>query len=91
MKYAFLGKVYENLMVDLRPTNDKLIDRACRILGELARLDPEPARALLEQSGMDLKVALVMALGELGREDARQRLEAVGGHVAEAIRLAKQS
>ena len=86
-----IGKVYENLMVDLRPTNNKLVDRACRILGEVAGLEPEPARALLEASGKDLKVALVMALGQLSREEARERLGAVGGHVAEAIRLTHRS
>lgn len=85
-----IGKVYENLMVDLRPTNNKLVDRACRILGEVAGLAPEPAKALLEKSGMDMKVALVMALGGLSREEATERLAATGGHVAEAIRKARQ-
>ena len=86
-----LGKVYENLMVDLRPTNRKLIDRACRILGELAGLERAAARELLEASGMDLKVALVMALGGIGRETAGERLDEAGGHVAEAIRRIKET
>jgi N-acetylmuramic acid 6-phosphate etherase len=82
-----IGKVYENLMVDLRPSNNKLVDRACRILSELARLEPAPARELLGEAGMDLKIALVMALGRLSREEAGQRLDVVGGHVSEAIRI----
>jgi N-acetylmuramic acid 6-phosphate etherase len=85
-----IGKVYENLMVDLRPTNTKLVDRACRILCELTGLDHEGALELLEASGHDTKVALVMALAGVDPDDARARLEAVGGHVAQAIRLAKE-
>ena len=84
-----IGKVYENLMVDLRPSNRKLVDRACRILGQLAGLAPDAALALLEESGRDLKVALVMALGKTAPAAARARLEEVGGHVAAAIRAAQ--
>ena len=86
-----LGKVYENLMVDLRPTNNKLVDRACRILGELAGLERTAALELLEASGMDLKVALVMALGGIGRQAAAERLAAADGHVAAAIRRIKDA
>jgi N-acetylmuramic acid 6-phosphate etherase len=60
--FTQLGKVYSNLMVDVRATNDKLADRALRILcalcPELAR--PEAAR-ILEQAGGDLKTAIVVA------------------------------
>jgi N-acetylmuramic acid 6-phosphate etherase len=46
-----LGKVIGNLMVDLRPSNEKLRDRACRIVGELTSLDLASARLELERSG----------------------------------------
>ena len=49
-----LGKVVGNLMVDLRPSNEKLRDRACRILGELTSLDPSRARAELERAGWNV-------------------------------------
>lgn len=49
-----LGKVVGNLMVDLRPSNEKLRDRACRIVGELTSLDPSRARAELERAGWNV-------------------------------------
>lgn len=85
-----IGKVYENLMVDLRPVNAKLVDRAQRILAEVAGMDPEPALATLEAAGMDLKVAIVMALSGQNADGARALLAEVGGHVAEAIRKTMQ-
>ncbi len=86
-----IGKVYENLMVDVRPVNDKLVDRAERILNEVAGLDRTRAGELLARAGNDLKVAIVMALTGQDATAARERLTAVGGHVAEAIRRARQS
>ncbi|MCL5271167.1 MAG: N-acetylmuramic acid 6-phosphate etherase [bacterium] len=84
-----MGKVYENLMVDLRPTNAKLVDRARRILAEVAGLEPVAAAALLERAGGDLKRALVMALAGVGADEAARRLVAAEGHVARAIREAR--
>lgn len=49
-----LGKVVSNLMVDLRPSNEKLRDRACRIVGELTSLTPGRARAELERAGWNV-------------------------------------
>lgn len=86
-----LGKVYENLMVDLRPTNAKLVDRACRILAQVAGLDTEKALRLLRESGNDLKVALVMALASSQADQARKTLAAQGGHVAATIRTLRNS
>lgn len=81
-----IGKVYENLMVDLRPVNAKLVDRAQRILAEVAGLKADRALDTLRAAGMDLKVAIVMALSNQNAETARKLLDDVGGHVAEAIR-----
>ncbi|MBN8248581.1 MAG: N-acetylmuramic acid 6-phosphate etherase [Verrucomicrobia bacterium] len=53
-----LGKVVGNLMVDLNPSNEKLRDRACRIVTTLAGVPPEAARATLEHSGWQVKSAL---------------------------------
>ncbi len=85
-----IGKVYENLMVDLQPTNRKLVDRARRILVEVSGMDSESAGELLEASGRDLRVALVMRLAGVDREAALARLEGAGGHVAEAIRRLRE-
>ena len=85
-----VGKVYENLMVDLQPTNRKLVDRARRILAEVGDMNSESAGELLEASGRDLKAALVMRLAGVDREAAHARLEEAGGHVAEAIRRLRE-
>ena len=80
-----LGKVYGNRMVDVAVTNSKLEDRALRILADLAGLDRDPARALLQASGGSVKRALVMAKHGLSAEAARRRLEACGGQLRSAL------
>lgn len=80
-----LGKVYENLMVDVRPVNAKLVDRACRIIGEVTGLGAADALRILREAEMDVKVAIVMAAGMLNPEQARDQLGKYEGHVAEAI------
>ena len=52
------GKVYENLMVNVRATNQKLRDRATRILAQITGLDPEICRPLLESHGFDIRSVL---------------------------------
>lgn len=81
-----LGKVYENLMIDVRPVNRKLVDRACRILGEVTGLDRAAAEAALAAAGNDVKLAIIMTLAGVDLATARAQLEATGGHVAQAIR-----
>ncbi|MFP4355671.1 MAG: N-acetylmuramic acid 6-phosphate etherase [Phycisphaerae bacterium] len=80
-----LGKVYENLMVDLRATNDKLCDRAGRILRELTDLDESAAAEMLARADGQLKTAIVMARLGVGAETARGRLDAAGGHLRRAL------
>jgi N-acetylmuramic acid 6-phosphate etherase len=70
-----LGKVYSNLMVDLRATNAKLRDRAIRILRELCpTLSREQAASAIDDAGGDLKVAIVMQRLSISRNDACARL-----------------
>ena len=70
-----LGKVYENLMIDLAPTCDKLADRAQRILGLIADLPPEESRKALDRAQGDLKTALVMTKRAVSIETARALLK----------------
>ncbi len=70
-----LGKAWGNLMVDLRATNDKLIDRALRILTHQCRIDRDEAMELLEQANMQVKVALVMHRRKLDAQDAEALIE----------------
>lgn len=79
-----LGKVYGNLMVDLMALSDKLKDRGERIVMECAAVDRPRARAAIEQAGGSVKVAIVMAKKGVGRDEAKQLLEAAGGFVRRA-------
>ena len=80
--FAKTGKVYENLMVDVRATNHKLIDRACRIISAIAKIDRERAFDFLQQAGGDTKVAVAMAMGV---SQAASKLEAARGHLSECL------
>ena len=79
------GRVYENLMVDLRATNQKLRDRAARIVAELTGLVREESFALLERAGGAVKTAVVMHRLGIAREQAEQRLKAAGGRLDQAL------
>lgn len=80
-----LGYVYSNLMVNVQPTNEKLRDRAVRIVMAIGGLDREAAAAALEASGRSVRLAIVMGRLGLSREEAGRRLAACGGRVREAI------
>ena len=70
-----LGKIYGNLMVDLRAWNDKLVDRSERIVMETTGLDRPRARVVLEAAEGRVKTAIVMARREVSREEADRLLE----------------
>ena len=80
-----LGKVYGNLMVDVRPTNAKLRHRAVQILQQAAGVDSDAARAALEATGFRVKPALVMIMTGVDAQEATRRLEAAEGFVRRAI------
>ena len=80
-----LGKVYGNLMVDMRPTNQKLQDRAVRIVQKALNMeDKAEADALLESADRDVKTAIVMRSCGVDRAKAREALEKNGGFVRRA-------
>jgi N-acetylmuramic acid 6-phosphate etherase len=84
--FTKLGKVHGNLMVDLAATNDKLVDRAVRIMRTLhPGLSREQGAALLEAAGGSLKVALVMHALGVDRAEAQARLDAGQGVLRAAI------
>ncbi len=80
-----LGKVYGNLMVDLRPGSAKLRDRALRIIETAGRVSREEAERLHDASGGEVKTAIVMALCGLDVDGSREQLRVAGGHVRQAI------
>ena len=76
-----LGKTYGNLMVDLRATNNKLIDRSQRIVMEVTGVSREEATTLLERAGKSVKLAIVMQKKRVSREEAEKLLDENGGVV----------
>lgn len=80
-----IGKVYENLMVDVQPTNQKLIERAKRIIMEATGADQETAEKTLEAAGYEVKVAIVMILLNCTYEEAAQKLQESNGFIRKAI------
>lgn len=79
------GKVYQNLMVDVRPTNAKLVDRARRIVATAADVDEQRADEALRAADGHAKTAVVMLLAGGDADDARARLVRHGGRVREAV------
>jgi N-acetylmuramic acid 6-phosphate etherase len=79
-----LGKVYENLMVDLRASNAKLWDRGARIIATLTGLDRERAMELLKSADGHVKLAVVMQKRNVSADEARRLLEAAHGRLREA-------
>jgi N-acetylmuramic acid 6-phosphate etherase len=84
-----IGKVYQNLMIDLKPLSVKLIERSKRIIMELTGVSYEEASKVFLRSGMDVKVALVMILAKVDVEEAKKLLELSEGHVFKAIEISK--
>lgn len=80
-----LGKVYGNLMVDVRVTNAKLRQRAINLITALTDLDYEGASALLGASGEHVKTAIVMHHLQVGLDEARRHLAEVDGHLRAVI------
>lgn len=80
-----LGKTYNNLMVSLRATNDKLVYRAKRIIAEACECSFLHAEALFEEAQGDVKTAIIMEKGNLSYEAALQRLTASQGNVRKAL------
>lgn len=80
-----LGKVYDNLMVDVVATNAKLRRRAVRLVMGLTSASEERARALLEESDGSVKVAAVMGCKKLDAARARELLNRHKGYLRKAL------
>lgn len=79
------GKVYDNLMVDVVPTNRKLLRRAVGLVATLAGVDPAEASRLLSVSGGDVKTAVVASRSGLDPSAARDLLGKHGGVLRHAL------
>ncbi len=85
-----IGKTLGNRMVDMKSSNEKLRIRARRMLRELAGIDDDKAREILERCGGQLKPALVVAMAGVGRDEAQALLDAHSGQVRAAVAAAGQ-
>jgi len=80
-----LGKVFQNMMVDLQLTNRKLTERAKRIIMLSTGVSYDEASRVLKSSGGHVKTGIVMSALGVSAEEARQRLEQAGGFVRNAL------
>ncbi len=80
-----LGKVYENMMIDLKMTNLKLRERAKRIVMTITGVSYEEAADHLDKADYHVKTALVMIRAGVSKDEARRRLERADGFVRAAI------
>ncbi|WP_152658157.1 N-acetylmuramic acid 6-phosphate etherase [Oceanobacillus sp. CFH 90083] len=76
-----IGKVYQNLMVDLQPTNQKLIERSKRIIAEATEVDMETAERYLLEAKHSVKLAIVMILFQCDDVQAKEKLKEANGFI----------
>lgn len=81
-----VGKVYDNLMVDLKPTNQKLIQRSIRIIKDICDLNDEEAKLFYEKADQNIKTAVVMYLCDTTKDDAQNKLLKHNGVIKQAIK-----
>lgn len=82
---VLLGRVYENLMVDVTATNKKLHARALRLVERVAAVDADEAQRLLESASGSVKVAIVMARHNCSASEARSLLERHNGLLRDTL------
>jgi N-acetylmuramic acid 6-phosphate etherase len=80
-----LGRVYDNWMIDVALTNQKLRERGLRILAQVSGANVSAAARALRRSGHDLRVALVMLKAGVDRAEAQRRLKAAQGNLRKAL------
>lgn len=84
------GKVYENVMVDLQLSNEKLHERSKRILMMFTGVDYRKASDLLDAAGGHVKTGLLMALTDIARDEAKSKLEEHDGFIRRALMALKK-
>ena len=82
-----IGKTYENYMIDVRMTNEKLAERGRRIVSEIAGISSADAQKYIEAGGNKVKTACVMAVKNVSREEAEKLLEANGGILRKVLQV----
>ena len=83
------GKVYQNVMIGVQPTNAKLVDRACRIISTTTGVSTSEAMTALHNSANDVSVAIIMIETGRSKADARDLLAKANGNVAAVLQANK--
>ncbi|ONI48168.1 N-acetylmuramic acid 6-phosphate etherase [Candidatus Epulonipiscioides saccharophilum] len=82
-----LGKVYQNYMVDMKATNEKLLDRAIRLVMQTTNCTNEFAKEILSKCDFHVKTAIVMIKLNCSKEEAIEKLKNANGYVQEALKI----
>lgn len=80
-----IGKVYNNLMVDVKPTNEKLVERSKRIIMQATEVDYDTAAKYFEAAEQDVKLAIVMILTNSSKTEAAAKLKDANGFVKKTL------
>lgn len=81
-----MGKVYGNLMVDVKATNEKLVERSKKIVCEATGVSFKEAETILNETGFDVKLSIFIILSNLEKEEAKVILEMNNGYIAKALK-----
>lgn len=81
-----LGKVYQNYMVDVQPTNQKLEKRACNMIKTLLDINDDEAFLLYEKSGKNVKTAIAMGMLKIDKQKAFDLLKQADGHLSTTLK-----
>lgn len=84
-----MGKVYDNLMVDVKATNEKLLERTVRIVKTCTDATDGEARRVLKECEYSAKAAIVMILMGVGSQEAKELLEEKNGRIQEILNTAR--
>ena len=85
-KMIKLNKTYKNLMVDLKTSNNKLTDRAIRIICELTKLDYEESKKLLIKAKNNVKIAVVMHTSKVSYASADRKIKLNDGSLRKSMK-----
>ena len=80
-----IGKVYNNLMVDVKPTNKKLVERSKRIIMQATECNYKQEKTKFEEANQDVKLAIVMILTDSSAEEGREKLAKANGFVKQTL------
>jgi N-acetylmuramic acid 6-phosphate etherase len=86
-----LHKVYNGYMIGVQSTSEKLRERSVNIIREIARVDVDEARKTFEASGWDLKLAIIMARGNIPKNQARKLLAKTKGSLRLSLKILGES